>query len=246
MEDSDDEQSVMINPVPATATATTNNTTNSAPTTKAGKLKELIVKEQRLLRAIAVIVILMNIPYGRYVLYPFILFSTWIHEMCHGMTALMCGGSIASLEIFHDGSGLATTMLVLNAMYNLNRVLVASAGYMGTSIVGGVLLLFRKTTKVAKYGVVFIGMLILFSCALYVRNAFGLLTLLPMGAGLMIGGWFLPDPLVGELYCYLAVTCCLNAVTSIQVLFDTSAVQSDAHSVAEIMLLPAGVFAFLW
>ena len=44
-------------------------------------IKELLDRDKRLLRAIFAIVILLNIPIGQYILYPFMLFSTWIHEV---------------------------------------------------------------------------------------------------------------------------------------------------------------------
>lgn len=63
------------------------------------------------LLAAAVLVVALEhfLPYGRYVLYPFTLLSTWVHEMGHGLTALAVGGQFVRLEIFADGSGLATT-----------------------------------------------------------------------------------------------------------------------------------------
>ena len=57
-------------------------------------LRELYSRDKRLLRAILLIVILLNAPVGQYVLYPFMLFSTWIHELFHGLAAISLGGSI--------------------------------------------------------------------------------------------------------------------------------------------------------
>ena len=42
-------------------------------------------------------------------LYPFTLLGTWVHEMGHGLGALLCGGRFDRLEIFEDASGLAFT-----------------------------------------------------------------------------------------------------------------------------------------
>ena len=57
-------------------------------------IRELYDRDRRLLRAILFIVILLNVPVGDYLLYPFMLFSTWIHELFHGLAALSVGGSI--------------------------------------------------------------------------------------------------------------------------------------------------------
>lgn len=48
-------------------------------------LHELYQREKRLLRAIVIIVTFLNIPFGNFILYPFQLFSTWIHESFHGL-----------------------------------------------------------------------------------------------------------------------------------------------------------------
>lgn len=59
-------------------------------------LRELYSQDKRLLRAILLIVVLLfNAPVGKYLLYPFMIFSTWIHELFHGVAALTVGGSIA-------------------------------------------------------------------------------------------------------------------------------------------------------
>ena len=46
---------------------------------------------------IAGTVALYLVPYGRYVAYPLLLLSTFAHEMGHGLTALVMGGTFESL-----------------------------------------------------------------------------------------------------------------------------------------------------
>jgi len=46
------------------------------------RIKTTIIKEQRLLIAVAIAVLLFNIPYGQFLLYPFMIFGRWIHELC--------------------------------------------------------------------------------------------------------------------------------------------------------------------
>jgi hypothetical protein len=63
-----------------------------------------------LLAAAALVVALEYlVPHGRYVLYPFTLLCTWVHEMGHGLAAVAVGGQFVKLEIFADASGMATT-----------------------------------------------------------------------------------------------------------------------------------------
>ena len=59
-----------------------------------------------LLIATVVAVALWFIPYGSYVVYPIRLFVTFIHESSHALIAVLTGGSVQSLTIAVDGSGL--------------------------------------------------------------------------------------------------------------------------------------------
>ncbi|MCX7595352.1 MAG: M50 family metallopeptidase, partial [Fischerella sp.] len=51
---------------------------------------------------------LWQLPAGNYILYPFSILATWFHEMGHGLMALLLGGNFQQLQIFPDGSGVAT------------------------------------------------------------------------------------------------------------------------------------------
>jgi hypothetical protein len=176
-------------------------------------IQHVLRRDISLVRATIVLVILMNIPYGRYVLYPFTIFSTWIHEMCHGLMAILVGGGIKELHIYKDGSGLAFTY-TSGAVWK--RAFVASAGYMGTAFVGGILLLFRRTLHGPTIGIIGTGIAILLSCALFVRNWFGIGMLSLIGVVLILFGWRLKVLWVGELYAFLCIVTSFNALTDIK------------------------------
>lgn len=179
-------------------------------------IHRFIERERNLIIACIVLVVCLNTTEGRYILYPFMIFSTWVHEMGHGMAAILMGGNISKLQIFKDGSGLAYTSGVGNVF---GRGIVASAGYVGTSLMGCFMLLFRRTTLGPTIGTIGIGTCLVLSCAFWVRNTWGLVTLLGEGFALVILGWKLPAHFLDNLYSFLAATCCLNAFESIQNLF---------------------------
>ncbi len=85
--------------------------------------------------SVIVTFVLWAIPFGLgdLVNYPFKIFTTLIHELCHAIAALLTGGSIEGVRLNLDGSG-AT----------LHRggwmPLIASAGYVGTTAAGLALL----------------------------------------------------------------------------------------------------------
>ncbi|KAL7530976.1 hypothetical protein ACHAWF_003583 [Thalassiosira exigua] len=213
-------------------------------------LRELYDRDKRLLRAILAIVIFLNAPVGKYVLYPGMLFSTWIHESFHGLAALSIGGKISWLNIYPDGSGLANTLI---PMGRFTRAWVASAGYQGTAVVGGIMLMFRRTNLGARIGTCGIGLAMLLTCVLFIRNTFGLIIMTPMAISLVAAGWRLPAFWLGELYALLAATTCLNAITSIRVLYFVSEAtiggvvrSSDATTMQDVTKIHSWVWASAW
>jgi hypothetical protein len=90
-----------------------------------------------LLLATAITLVLWFMPYADYLVYPIRLFVTFIHESSHALIAVLTGGSVQSLTIASDGSG-----VVYSAPSGLiGGLLTSSAGYLGT-MAFGVLLLF--------------------------------------------------------------------------------------------------------
>ncbi len=212
-------------------------------------MSEFFRREGRLVLAAVVLVLLMNVPYGRYVLYPFTIFSTWIHEICHGLAAVVLGGSIETIKVFSDGSGLAYTVRPVG---RISTAIVASAGYVGTAVIGAGMLLARNRKRAGTVGLAILGGAMLLSTVLWVRNLFGLVSVPVLGVAL-IASTRASAEWAGRLYTFLAVTCCLNAITSIRVLFGSNLVvagkpagASDAQTVADALFLPAPVWAASW
>jgi hypothetical protein len=130
---------------------------------------------------------------------------------------------------------------------------VSSAGYTGTALLGAILLVLRRYRLSARVGTALLGAAVAVSVLFWVRNAFGIVTLAAIAAGLIAAGWKLPERWSGQLYALLAATCCLNAFTSLQILFSGANLTvggepatSDAHSLAELLWLPHWFWAGLW
>jgi hypothetical protein len=201
------------------------------------RIVRVLQRDRNLIFACLVMLVLMNFQIGRYLLYPFLLFATWIHEMSHGTAAILLGGRINKLEIYHDGGGIC--------WYDVDGVdwkdaIVASAGYTGTAFWGCVLLLFRRTVLGPTIGCIVLGFAIVLSCILYVRNAFGVLVLCIEGICLLMSGWLLPAAWIDNLFAFLAANCSMNALLDIRNLYRSAQnyngdnlMNTDAQSVAE-------------
>ena len=213
-------------------------------------MKHFAKRELGLLLSVAALVVLLNVPFGSYVLYPFALFSTWIHELCHGLAALAIGGEVERLQIFADTSGLALTR---SPRGRLSTAVVASAGYLGTSAVGALLLAQRHRKSAGRLGVPLLGAAMLASALVWVRNPFGFAVVVLLGVALIALGRALKRETASWLFTFLAATICLNAIGSIRTLFGSELVvdgrrvgSSDAHTVAEALFLPAWFWASCW
>jgi hypothetical protein len=72
-------------------------------------------------------------------LLPLRWFVTLVHEAGHALVATLVGGDVASVTINEHGGGL-TSWSYAGEIPATRRVLVASAGYVGTAVVGGIML----------------------------------------------------------------------------------------------------------
>ena len=89
-----------------------------------------------LIAAALLFVVAHYVPFGDVALYPLTLFTTWVHEMGHGLTALIVGGRFESLDIYRNASGLAYAY----AAWGWPDALVAAGGLLAPPIVGAVIL----------------------------------------------------------------------------------------------------------
>lgn len=105
------------------------------------------LRQRTLMFLLLVSWLLFQFPGGTYALYPVHLFSSWIHELFHGLAALVVGGHFENLKLYPDGSGMALTSYPAT---NFTHIFVASAGYVGTTVTGICLLLYQWPTKTSR------------------------------------------------------------------------------------------------
>lgn len=213
-------------------------------------MRDFPTRERRLLLALLALAVLLNVPYGRFALYPLMLFSTWVHEFFHGIASVAVGGSVEGLSLYPDGSGLTMSR---RPEGRLITAFVASAGYTGTALLGAAMLMVRRLRGVGRFGTAALGAVMLLSALLWVRNVFGLAVTVPMGLLLLAAGLRLSEAAAGFLFAFLASATCLNALTSIRTLFSANLIvngqvveRSDAVTVAQALLLPSWLWASLW
>jgi hypothetical protein len=204
-------------------------TTPATPATRSPTLRPLAL-------TLIAGVFLWQLPFGGFVLYPFKLLGTWLHEGSHGLLMALSGAGVDRMEIFADGSGLA------HAKYPVvpfASALIAAAGYMGTPLWGVAILAASRTVRGARWALATGGMLLLVSTILVVANQFGQIALSITGAALVLAAFTLPARWTQIAAHVLAAQACINAVVDIRVLYrptlyiNGKAVRdSDAHAMA--------------
>lgn len=108
-----------------------------------------------------IVFFLWNIPQLDFILYPFRLFVTYVHEAGHGLAALITGGQFHGFEVYSNGAGQAITA-------GGSRALILPAGYLGAALFGAILFYIVNTLPYPRtisrvLGVALIGFSLLFS-----------------------------------------------------------------------------------
>lgn len=140
-----------------------------------------------LLAAALVYIVAHYVPFGQQALYPLTLFTTWVHEMGHGLTALVLGGHFEKLEIFSDASGLAHAYAPGRGWQD---ALVSAGGLLAPPLVGGILLATVHGPKRARIALTVLAAALVVSMVLYVRTTTGLIAMPIVAVALGYSAWF--------------------------------------------------------
>lgn len=134
-----------------------------------------------LILAILLTVVLSFLPFAQIITYPFLIFSTFIHETAHAVATVLTGGRVESLIVRMDGSGLTLSRGGL-------RFVVSSAGYIGTALVGALLLLLSRKESNVRPVLISAALFVLAATAVFVGHTNNLLVLAIIGAIALLFG----------------------------------------------------------
>lgn len=186
-------------------------------------------------------VLVWQLPHGSQLLYPLTILATYAHEMGHGLTALLVGAEFNRLVMFPDGSGFANWS---GDVGRIARAMIAAGGLVGPSIAGASLLALSHRKELAKWILLLLGAVMLFSAVVVVRSLFGLLFVSAFGALFVVlsrasgGRW---APLTLQL---VGVNLCLAIFKDVHYMFSEGGVidgvkrMSDSAAIAEALFLP--------
>ena len=181
--------------------------------------------------------------FGPLVLYPFKLFTTWVHECGHAVMTVVVGGRVNSIVIEFNTTGITRSLIPEG---RIAQGLVASAGYLGASIVGCVLMTAARGKKRARAILLGIGACMLATLAIWIRNPFGIAVVLIWSIALIALSRHASGPVSSFVLSLLAVQVALDSVYDIRVLFLVHVGYSDADTMARLFVLPAWFWAAVW
>ena len=201
-------------------------------------------EQKRHLLTFLVMLIAITIAYQfsitRLLLYPFELISTVFHEFGHALMTLLTGGSVATIEINPNESG-------VTRFRGGFRCLILPAGYLGSSLAGAVLLVLSFGEKSAKAAAVGTG-IVLLSTIYWSGTIFTAVSVIFMTAALVIVYVYLPKHLT-KVILFMGVMGSLVSLLSIfSHLISNTIEGSDAVEFAKhcSVLIPSMFYGIGW
>lgn len=112
------------------------------------------------------------VPFSNLILFPIKLVVTFFHEFGHALSAILTGGSVVSVTVNSNGSGLAMTAGGI-------RPIVLMGGYVGSAVFATFLFhLSHQRKEVAKTTLASISLLMIFSAFYWYGSFFSFVILL--------------------------------------------------------------------
>lgn len=197
----------------------------------------------RLVLAGFVVIALPSLPLGNYLIYPFVILTTWFHEMGHGLAALMMGQDFVQLAIYADGSGVAESRVAGDSSPFVHAA-IAAGGPLAPSIMGAALILASAHQKLWRPALWLTAAAIFASVIVYVRSATGFAVLPLVAALLCVIAWKAPAGTARFTLQFLGVLGAMSMLRDWDYLFTERAViggqdmLSDTGQIEASLLLP--------
>ncbi len=202
----------------------------------------------RLILAAVLVLFLPALPFGNLLIWPFVILTTWFHEMGHGLAALLTGNAFDELVIYANGSGYASSRTALDSG-GLDRAVIAMGGPLGPSVMGALLILASSARKYWQPALYALAGALVLSTVIWVRSGVGWLVLPALGAGLGLIAWRAGRGVQLFTLQFLGVLAALSMFQDMDYLFSETAMVggqpmlSDTGAIEAELLLPHWVWA---
>ncbi|MEM7702743.1 MAG: M50 family metallopeptidase [Pseudomonadota bacterium] len=199
----------------------------------------------RLILAVVVVLALPALPFGTYLIYPFVILTTWFHEMGHGLTALALGQDFEQLKIFADGSGVAQSRIEAD-LSAFSRAAIAAGGPLAPCVAGSALILASAHERLWRPALWAMAGAIFASVIIYVRSPVGFFVLPLVGAAIGLMAWKGPDSLTRFTLQFLGVLGAMSMLRDFNYLFTEEAVIDGRRMLSDTGQIEAALFLPHW
>jgi hypothetical protein len=206
-------------------------------------MKSLRPQQIGILAAIAFLMLSWLIPGAQYIILPLQFLNTHLHEMGHALASVLTGGTVSTITVRSDGSGVTYTQMD-------HPVIVASAGYVGASLIGASVIAFSRNGEMARKALLVISGILMIECMFWLRadtigmiSGFGFMILFLI-LGLQLRGWsaILVAQFVGVQQCLTSLQAVFALVNPRMLAFT----DNDASIIAQVTHVPAILWSVSW
>lgn len=199
-------------------------------------------KQSKLLHIgiISIVLLISFFAWNTFLVYPIKLFVVLIHEMSHGLVAVLTGGRIVEISLDQYLGGLTTTQ-------GGNKFLTASAGYLGSISLGALLFFSSFDKKVSVWFTSGLSILLLIFAANFIVGVVGHVVAVGSAIILVISPRFFNKKV------YEIILQSLGLVSAFYVLIDIKEdllsganYQTDTVILESITGIPSTLFALVW
>ncbi|NMB74664.1 MAG: M50 family metallopeptidase [Myxococcales bacterium] len=176
------------------------------------------------------------------VVWPLKIMVVFFHEFSHALATWLSGGSVEAIQLSADEGGLCLTR-------GGWPFLVLSAGYLGSMLLGALLLVVASRSRRDRLVVAVLGGALLCITLVWVpfANPFGFFFGLATGAAMLLTARFLPGAVSDGLLKLIGLTSLAYAPLDIwSDLIARDIPQSDANALGKLTGIPGVVFGVLW
>lgn len=191
-----------------------------------------LIGHWQLITLIVVVFALWNTP----IVFPLKILVVFLHELSHGLAAILTGGSIHSISLSMQQGGLATTI-------GGSRFLILSAGYVGSLLLGVLLLWAALRTRSDRAIMAMCGLITLLVAVLYIRDLFPLAFCIATGAGMLAASRYLSEPVNDLILRLIGLTSVIYVPYDI---FSDTIARSELRSDARMLAEEFGGATMLW
>lgn len=187
-----------------------------------------------LILAIGLYLGLSYTPGLRLIAFPIEILCTFLHEFGHAFFAWISGGTVHSLCVNMDGSGVTTTS-------GGNSSLLTMGGYVGSALFGNLMIRFSKDTR-ASIILKILGAIMLIASFLWYDNMVTTSAMVIYAIVLFVLSFVLPREILSFFLTFLGVASVIYIIQDFNV-GPTSDLQAYE---SEVGIFPASVWMYIW